>query len=645
MKSFLLFITLLIGWSAEAFSGASATRNPKEPHRVVLRNALLEVEIDLSRGARVSSFRYAGFNREEIIFDYQRDSGGLFKDLWTTQGWPGEFDRREYEATIVSSGPERAEVTTRTRVTGTFRNKTDPTLEGLELRKTFRLDQGSRVLQVEVEVENPTDTGRRFSYWVQNALDFDGTRKNALYWRPVRHGVDVIGLNRKSEYHYWYTAVPRAGWNGVSDPNLARGVLFYFDYNAVEQLYDNVQALTAEWMYDPVAVPPRRTWKTRMQIVPTEGFTGYTHADDACVAHFRFTETPAGLVIWPTLAARDEPLRQVRMETKLLGVSGDWEAEGTPLELAEIGRTPATPELRIVPNGAIPAILRTTLSWDAGGGKRRQSTFEAYYGGAVGRNLSLELLEPLHEFAAPPKEARYLKPDRIALTNRSGKPRILFIRGLWADFQGVDEAIARLGEVEVVSGWMKKESLGETVGNFPGSYDELLQYDLIILGNVSGPMLGALGQEMLADFAKAGGGLLFLSGDRTYGQAAFSNDHFTALLPATFRGGGDYERLATPARLVAPAQGGLPGAFPATPNVKYLHHVNPREDALTLLALDNGQPAIVANPKGKPRIALVTILPFGKDDAKAPLYFRQPQWHETLAQLIRTLLPAAPSKP
>ena len=47
-------------------------------------------------------------------------------------------------------------------------------------------------------------------------------------------------------------------------------------------------------------------------------------------------------------------------------------------------------------------------------------------------------------------------------------------RGLWADFQGVDGAIERFGDVEVVDAWMKKASLGETLGTFPASYDDLL---------------------------------------------------------------------------------------------------------------------------------------------------------------------------
>lgn len=90
---------------------------------------------------------------------------------------------------------------------------------------------------------------------------------------------------------------------------------------------------------------------------------------------------------------------------------------------------------------------------------------------------------------------------------------------------------------------MEKAALGETVGNFPGSDEELLTYNVIILGNVSGALLGELGQEMLADYVAAGGGLLLLAGARTYGQANFTNQRFLDLLPASFHADGDYGRL------------------------------------------------------------------------------------------------------
>jgi hypothetical protein len=281
------------------------------------------------------------------------------------------------------------------------------------------------------------------------------------------------------------------------------------------------------------------------------------------------------------------------------------------------------------------------VTWKDIDGKSIERSIEGYYGGRAGRNLNLELLEPLYTFTAPPKKPVFIKPEKIELSEAGEKPKILFIRGLWAEFQGVDEALAKLGDVEVVNGWMKKTALGETVGNFPGSYEDLMSYDVIILGNVSGPMLGALGQEMLADFARAGGGILLLSGDRTYGQAHFTNHRFTDLLPASFEQGGDYGKLPSPSALtVTPGLALTAGMrLPRQKDVSYAHRVPPKENSVTVVYFDNGEPALLLSPPGTPKVALITALPFGTDDSKNPLYFHQEEWQELLARVINGLMP------
>ena len=325
MKNKFLFMVCAVSALAHQVvraEDASVSRSKTNPDIVELRNGLLGVQVDLSRGARVSSFRYKGFNSDDIVFDYQHSNGGLIKDLWTTQGWPGEFDKRKFDAEIVSAGPDEAVLRAWTTVTGDFKNKRNPELEGLILKKTFKLSKGSRVLKVQVEVENVTATSKRFAYWSQNALNFDGSLRKIFFWRPVQHGVDMIGTKRESEYGFWYTAVPRAGWNGVTDPEMERGVVFLMDFNSVEQLYDNPEAFTAEWMYDPVAVPSGKTWKTEIQVVPTEGFAGYSHADQDIIANFKATELPSGLNIQHILAATDRPLRNAPKLAPLVSAIG-----------------------------------------------------------------------------------------------------------------------------------------------------------------------------------------------------------------------------------------------------------------------------------------------------------------------------------
>lgn len=615
---------------------------PDNPNIVELKNDLLTVRVDLSRGARVSSFLYKGFENQDVVFDYAASAGngGLCKDLWTVQGWPGEFDKRKFESKILSKGPGEVVLQTWTTSSGESRKGINEMLSDLKLTKTFTLREGDRALHLKVEITNNGSKGKRPAYWFQNALDFDGERKNNLYWRPTRHAVDMISKGVESDYGYWHTAVPRAGWNGVTNAKLKRGIMFLMDYNNIQRLYDNPHANTLEWMYEDTAIPAGKTWSTDITLIPTEGYAAYRYGDPDIVANFETLETPAGLKIEHVISAASAPLKNVTVKTKVIGAKDQWSAEAESFTVPELGFAPLTRQVTVTGIGALPCIVQVTVSGTDAQGKSKTIFYEDYFGGKAGRNLNLEMLQPYYEFTAPPKVKQYLKPDVIK-RQANAKPRILFIRGLWADFQGMDEALKTMGDVEVVNGWMKQAAIGETLGNFPASYEELLSYDAIILGNVSGGMLGDLGQEMLADFAKAGGGILFLSGDRTYGQARFSNPNFTPLIPATFKSGGDYARLPKPSPLL-PAKGdqslvkGL--KFPDSSVALYAHDVTASTDAVPLLTYADGRPAALASAPGKPRVALVTPLPFGTAATGQKLYFEDPAWQEFLARTAKWLV-------
>ena len=632
-----IFTTAL---STSAFA-ATVRVLPDYPNVVELTNDWLTVRVDLARGARVGSFLYKGFENQDVVFDYaaSEGNGGMCKDLWTVQGWPGEFDKRKFESKIVSTGPDEVVLKAWTTSAGESRKGVNEMLSDLKLTKTFTLRQGDRALHLKVEITNNGSKGKRPAYWFQNALDFDGERKNNLYWRPTRHAVDMISRDVESEYGYWYTAVPRAGWNGVTNAKLKRGIMFLMDYNSTQQLYDNVLANTLEWMYEDTAIPVGKTWVTDITLIPTEGYAGYRYGDRDLVAHFEAAETPSGLMIEHVISTSSAPLKDVTVKTKVIGAKDKWAVEAEPFTVPELGFAPLTRQVSVTGIGPLPCVVQVTVTGTDTQGKSKSIAYEDYFGGKSGRNLNLEMLQPYYEFSAPPKIKQYLKPDVIKL-KANAKPRVLFIRGLWADFQGMDEALKTMADVEVVNGWMKQAALGETLGNFPASYEELMSYNAIILANVSGSMLGDLGQEMLADFAKAGGGILFLSGDRTYGQAEFSNANFIPLIPATFKSGGDYARLPKPSAFL-PAKSdralvkGL--QFPASSVALYAHDVTATTDAVLLLTYADGRPAAVASAPGKPRVVLVTPLPFGTAPTGQKLYFQDPVWQEFLARTIAWL--------
>lgn len=626
-------------WLAGAAVAGEARIAREGEHFIALRNELLQVRIDLARGARVASFRYAGFDNEDVVYDYAAGNGGLCKDLWTVQGWPGEFNKRLYEAEILKEGPGEVVVRTWTTSTGEFRNKRQEALSELVLAKTYRLVAGDRALHVKVEVTNQGAKGKRPAYWSQSALDFDGQRKNNRYWRPTRHAVDMIHAGKGSDYGYWYVAVPRAGWNGVTNAKRKRGILFLLDYNSVKQLYDNCAASTVEWMYEDVAIPAGKTWVTEFQLVPTEGYAGYRHGDETVIGYFEAVSTPAGLRIEHTVSATSAPLTDVSVKTRVIGAVEDWVVEPAAIQVETLGFKPLQEAVLAQGVGPMPCVVQVTVTGKDQAGAVQTVFYEDYVGGKAGRNLSLETLEPHYEFAAPPKMRQYLKPDEIKLA-RPAVPRILFVRGLWATFQGLDEAFAELGEVVVVNGWMKRSALGETLGNFPAAYEELLAYDAIVLANVSGRMLGDVGQEMLADFVKAGGGLLLLSGDRTYGQAGFGNASFIKLLPVTCGEAGDYGRLPGPAALTVKQAHPAVAGWEADPGAiaLYGHRLTAAPGAQVVVEAGGGNAALVCSGSTETRVAAVGVLPFGVAPANQRLYYESESWHRLMASTLTWLL-------
>ncbi len=326
------------------------------------------------------------------------------------------------------------------------------------------------------------------------------------------------------------------------------------------------------------------------------------------------------------------------VKTRVSGVRTAWTVDAEPFTLEKLGFAPVLKTLNITGIGALPCVVEVSLTGSDADGKPVTVSYADYYGGSAGRNADLVTLEPMHRFPAPEKQKQYLKPDIIKLQH--AKPaKILFIRGLWAEYQGIDEAVKQLGAVTVTDGWMKKSALGETLGGFPAAYEDLLSYDVIILGNVSGPMLSTVGQEMLADFLKAGGGVLMLAGDRTYGQTTFSNSHFAELLPYTSTPN-DYARLATPSTLLTGARHAVTKdvVFSNNDIVLYAHSLKAKADATTPVTLQDGAPALILSGDAAPRLAVVAVLPFGEAPAGKTMYYLGAGWQQLMANTLTWLM-------
>ena len=131
--------------------------------------------------------------------------------------------------------------------------------------------------------------------------------------------------------------------------------------------------------------------------------------------------------------------------------------------------------------------------------------------------------------------------------------------GLHHQQWGVLPAAQRLG-YQVDTGSIATSFTGATLSLLPGSYDEMLSYDVVVLTGIDANGFGDFGREMLLDFVKAGGRLLVFGGFYSYGEGGYAGTQFDEL---PFKSGEPFTLLP----VEEPGEAGPrpPGADPGAP--------------------------------------------------------------------------------
>ena len=618
-----------------AVPGARAATATKTGDQITMQNDTVKLTIDLKMGARVDSFVYKPFG-ENLIYPVA-DNGGLLLDHVTDQPWPGEFLRRTYDGEVVQAGPEQA-------VVRVWTEGQQATTKGLHFERLITLKEGDRALYCTLTIRNTSDLGRLVSYWAQNCYWFGGKKEDTTWSRPGTRGIDRLGLDDHGDFwmtdNWYFLQDATAGWNASYSKDMQQGMMFLMNYNDLYQLYDNCASLTTEWMYDKVAIPAGKAWTTDITIIPVAGVTGFTTGTRNVVANFEVTPAPGGLTIEHQLAKSIVPLKDVTVHTKIWGLKKTWTATVPDVKFAAL--TDAAQKATVTATGveAMPAGIQVTVTGTTPDGKQVTETYSDYYGGAVGKNNDPFTMYPYLAFDRPPKQKVYLKPDVIEYVPNL-TPKVLYLRGMWDQFFHADEAIkAAFPEATVTDGWLDSGGgVGLLLSYFPGDYPALLSYDLIILGNVPAAPLDLVGQEMLKDYAAAGGNLLLLGGDQAFGGAGFTNQGFIDVLPVDLGGNYNWRKLqgGNVLKVTAdvPATKGV--VFGAKDVVLYSHLSTPKAGA-TVAVQAGGKPILVlgTTPQGG-RIACVLATPFGEAPKGETAFWDAPAWNTLMANTVRWL--------
>lgn len=629
---FALLLPALTVMPQTAFADATAR---VEAAYVVMENDFLRIAIDPQQGGRIVEYVFKPWDNTNLAYPAE-DNGGLTMDMFWQQKWPGELLKHPYEFEIVKAGPDEAVVRVWRVSTGETHGRFIEDVADIRVERTLRLRAGERALHVGVSLTNTAEKGRLVGYWIQNNFFLPGGKEANTWYRPSAHGVDTISTEKPSPNYWFFVAAPTSGWVGVANDKLNGGLMLLMDYHDLWKLYTNMGSVTTEWFYDRVAIPPGKSWTTEVAIVPTPGLDSYAFGSDPLIAALEIEPGAEKLQVTHKMTSGTTGLKNVTVRTWAEGARGDWKTEPVEQQLAEVSEEVANLVSSLADAKHPPLVVRVEVTGTTSEGKKETFRYGDYYGGTAGRNVNLESLQPLYAFERPEKAKVFLKPDKIVKA-KNDHLRVLFVRGLWHEYSGVDEALGQIPGVEVVDSWYDESDTGSSLLNFPPDYDTMLGFDVVVLANVDGGALGLVGQEMLADFVQAGGGLLVIGGDRTYGQAHFENRSFLKLLPVEIGATSDWHRLPQPVPLSIGGSDATSGvAFDANTVVLYQHNLQPLASA-TVAVKAGDAAAVVLQQNGAGRTAASLLLPFGEPSAGKTGYWESPQWFTTMRNTLQWL--------
>jgi uncharacterized membrane protein len=153
------------------------------------------------------------------------------------------------------------------------------------------------------------------------------------------------------------------------------------------------------------------------------------------------------------------------------------------------------------------------------------------------------------------------------------------------------------------------------VETFPGTYDELFRYDLVVLSDVNYKALGDIAMEMICDYVHEGGSLLVVGGPYAYGNGEFEGSRFLDVLPVHLSGPFDLKWAGQGKSWKLKPNGtdhAVLGnvAFDQEPRVFWHHFLTPKKDSIVMLQAGD-KPALVVGRYGKGKVAALSLSPTG----------------------------------
>jgi len=226
---------------------------------------------------------------------------------------------------------------------------------------------------------------------------------------------------------------------------------------------------------------------------------------------------------------------------------------------------------------------------------------------------------------------------------RDGMLDVNHARGPFAWLNPVPSATAILGGVCRNSyvdyrDWRARRSGKGSMDDFPDRYEQLFNYDVLVLDNLHAWDLAPTRRLKIADYVKAGGGLLVLGGYFNFSMGADHNTALAELQPVRIRKYADMKQGGA----AQPLQATDIRFFESSIDWSNAGHVltvetSPLKEGVKVLAKAGDHPAIVSRTVGKGRVIAILINPHGGYTTDVQPYWQNPAWIQILTACLRWL--------
>lgn len=531
---------------------------------------------------------------------------GLFAEHDTKQNHPGELMNAPYEAKTAEEKDGTAVITLTRVAEGGWRGEAPPSIKGLKYEKSYRVNPSLARIDVACRITNTSTENKLLDYWLQSVARIGGNDAINYYFRPTADGLSVTS-SEDAQGARQFVLNPAEGWCAVVNRQLKISCFYLFDRATIDRLYNCTSAFTQEFMYQRVPLPPGKSWETKLKLRIVEGVDQPVFASDVLVAGANVESLADKTIVRHRIAAMDKPLKNVRIVSKLRDIRTNFDIKAEEKRVDEIGAAAVE----------IPAEFNNYT-----GGAKTLSVSISYDGGALQYEFPVTMLGDVsfpYRRAVEPVVMSIPKPDNIEAvwTAARKKPAGILRIGDSLSTKGwrFDE-FAKSANLPVVpcpytpGSWWKNAALGA----FPIALDDLFRYDVVVLLDGDAKALRFYGCDMLRDYVKQGGGVLFLGGYNCYGKASIDGTPLAEIMPVKPTGCFDLK----PAKENTPAKGAGTGVFADAAKgakVDWYHETVPAEGAEVFLTID-GKPLLVGRSFGKGKVLAWTGSALGADSVK-----------------------------